>query len=86
MIDRGVESWWALTERGIVLLDRFAKPEATIDFCSFASRELEPLTLSPRTRLDGGNPSLSVSGDGRWILYVQFDQWKSDIEMLRGFR
>jgi hypothetical protein len=29
---------------------------------------------------------LNVTRDGRSMLYVKYDQWMSDIEMLREFR
>jgi hypothetical protein len=34
----------------------------------------------------GGVRGLTVSPDGRWILYTQFDQRGSDIMLMENFR
>ena len=87
VVDRGHQAAWAVTDHGIVLVDKYATPRVPIELFSFASRQLIPIaTLPPGLRLDTGNPSFSVSRDGRWMLYVQYDEWSSDIEMLQGLR
>ncbi len=65
-------------------MDTSAKPQATVEMFSFASRQLAPVARLPAGLRLG--PYLAVSRDGRSMLYIQLDQWTSDIEMLPGVR
>ena len=82
LVDQGVRGTFAVTKNGIVIVDLFAKP-ATISFYSFASRRLERIGQLPAgSRI--APSKIVVSPDEKWILYVQYDQWGSDIQMLEG--
>ncbi len=86
VVDSGLQGSWALTERGIVLMEKRSKP-ASIDFYDFDSRSLTRVAQLPAgLRLDANNPSLAVTHDGRWMLYVTNDRWGSDIEMIDNVR
>jgi Tol biopolymer transport system component len=87
ILDRGIESSWAVTARGIVLMDKLAKPQASIDVYRFDSGTIMRwLQFPPGLRFDLANSSFSVTPDGKWIVYTQFDQWGSDIEMIEQFQ
>jgi hypothetical protein len=79
-----------VAENGIFLMDTAASPQRVVEMFSFSSRQLTTIArLSPAVRLPPGVrlPSyLRVSRDGQSMLYVQVDQWQSDIEMLPGIR
>jgi dipeptidyl aminopeptidase/acylaminoacyl peptidase len=87
VIDRGRQLSWGVTQQGIVLLDGHETSRAKFDLFRFESLgtlsafvELPPgLRLAPPR-----NPQVAVSRDGRWILYVNYDQWGSDIYTLQG--
>ena len=83
VVDQGGRGNFAVTKNGIVIIDPLAKPAATISFYSFASRRLQRIGQLP----DGSRmaPSkIAVSPDEKWILYVQYDEWGSDIQMIEG--
>ena len=83
VVDQGGRGSFAVTKNGIVIIDPLAKPAATISFYSFASRRLERIGQLP----DGSKmaPSkIAVSPDEKWILYVQYQEWGSDIRMIEG--
>jgi Tol biopolymer transport system component len=83
ILDRGIEMAWAVSDRGIVLMDRFATPGPTIEFFDLATRRLVPVAVLPSgSRLDVASPNLAVSRDGRRLLFVQSDEWASDIEVV----
>jgi hypothetical protein len=84
IVNRGRQLNFDVADIGIFMLDAAAKPQATIEMFSFSSRQLTTVArLAPEVR----NPSyLRVTRDGTAMLYVQFDQWRSDIEMLPGVR
>jgi Tol biopolymer transport system component/DNA-binding winged helix-turn-helix (wHTH) protein len=83
IVDRGIESSWGVTERGVVMMDKLARPQASIDIFRFDSGAITRwVQLPARLRFDVGNPSFSVTLDGKWIVYTQLDQWGSDIEMI----
>ena len=66
-------------------MDVSTKPQA-IEMFGFASRQLVTVARLPAGLRFGAGPNFAVSRDGRSMLYVQDDQWTSDIEMLRDFR
>ena len=83
VVDQGVRWSFAVTKNGIFIIDPFAKPAATISFYSFASRRLQRIGQLPAgSRM--APSKIAVSPDEKWILYVQYDQWGSDIQMIEG--
>ena len=85
VIDRGVRGSFAITRRGIFISDIFAKPSPTIDFFGFATRQLARIAQLPAgPRVAPSSPNIAVSPDEKWMLYVQYDQWGSDIQMIEG--
>ena len=56
-----------------------------IDFFHFATRRVTRIATLEKelTTIDG---TLTVSPDGRWILYGQIDQSDSDIMLAENFR
>jgi hypothetical protein len=84
VLDRGRQTSWGVTEDGIVLMHNNVRPQATIDYFDFATRHTVTIgRLASGLRFDAVNPSFAASRDGRWLLFVQFDQWAADIEMLQ---
>ena len=75
-----------VAENGIFMMDTSATPQVTVEMFSFASRQIVPVArLPPGVRIQGVS-YLTVTRDGRSMLYARFDQSQSDIEMLPGFR
>jgi len=88
VFDQGEQGHWAVLEQGICLLNRKATPQPAVEFFNFATRRLARIAALPkeaRTSL-GVIPSLAVSPDGRWVLYVQVDRFESDILLVENFR
>ena len=86
VVDRGTQLNFDVAENGIFMMDPSAKPQATVEMFSFASRQIVPVAwLPPGVRVEGAS-YLTVTRDGRSMLYSRFDQWQGDIEMLREFR
>jgi DNA-binding winged helix-turn-helix (wHTH) protein len=75
VIDRGRSLASDVADSGIFITDASAKPRAT------RHGSAAPAGL----RIPAG-PYLNVTCDGRSMLYVRYDQWTSDIEMVRGIR
>ena len=83
--DSGVRGSFAITRRGIFITDIFAKPSPTIDFFEFATRQIARIAQLPAgPRVAPSSPNIAVSPDEKWMLYVQYDQWGSDIQMIEG--
>lgn len=81
--DQGGRGSFAVTKNGIFIIDPLAKPAATVSFYSFASRRLQRIGQLPAgSRM--APSKIAVSPDEKWILYVQYDQWGSDIQMIEG--
>ena len=86
VVERGGSLAFDVADTGIFILNTSAKPQATVEMFSFASRKLVPVARLPAgLRIPTGS-YLNVTRDGRSILYVRFDQWTSDIELLPGVR
>ena len=81
---------WTLAANGIYFVQvgsQDTSPRRTLCFYSFATKQSKPvMTLDvPRQPrwFDGG---MSVSSDGKWLLYAQMDQIGSDIMLMENFR
>ena len=85
IVPRGRQMSFDVAENGIFMMDASAKPQATVEMFSFASRQIVQVARLPAVpRLEG--VYFAVSRDGRSMLYTRVDSWMSDIEMLPGFR
>ena len=86
VLDKEVFTYhWDLTKQGIYFIDQSTKPVATMCFYDFATRlarSLAPVHSDPGFRLEDG---LSVSSDGKWLLYSG-GVCASDIVMMDNFR
>ena len=83
VVDQGGRGNFAVTKNGIFIIDPLARPAPTISFYSFATRRLRRAGQLPAgSRM--APSKIAVSPDEKWILYVQYDQWGSDIQMIEG--
>jgi Tol biopolymer transport system component len=72
---------WALTNQGVY----FASSDSVIEFFNFATGRAAPVATTEK-RLARGVPGLSVSPDGRRLLYTQIEQQGSDLMLMENFR
>ena len=75
---------FALVKEGIYFFTK--RPDAagrySIQFLNFATKKIRSISM-----IEGPiDFYLSVSPDGRWILYSQFDQSGSDLMLVENFR
>jgi hypothetical protein len=73
---------WTATPRGIYDADSTSNPPS-INFYDFATRATKRFSRSPQRPTPGGG--LSVSPDGRWLLYTQTDDEQSDIMLAEHY-
>jgi len=86
VLDRGRESLWALTGQGIYFFDLNDSTGIALKFYSFATGKLTLLReFSKDTSVDTDSTALTVSPDGRWILYTQYDQSGSNLMLVENF-
>lgn len=81
----GVWRHWAVTEAGIYFATEAQPKQTLIEYFSFATRQVTLLATMPKG-LDRATPGMSVSPDGRWLIWSQLDQQGSDILLLENFR
>jgi len=87
VLDPGGQGVWALTGQGICFFDFNDQTGFALAFYNFATGKTTLLRQFPKdTRIDQGSTALSVSPDGRWILYTQRDQSSSDLMLVENFR
>ena len=72
------EDSWAATATGIYYTDSSSNP-VTVNFYEFASRGTRRLMTLKQTPVPGLGPGISVSPDGRWLLYGQSGDETSEI-------
>jgi Tol biopolymer transport system component len=81
----GLWGYWAVVETGIFFVNTKSTARPAIQFLSFAQRTVVPVAM-----LEGKpvpyEPGISVSPDGRWLLYTQDDERTSDIMLVENFR
>jgi Tol biopolymer transport system component/DNA-binding winged helix-turn-helix (wHTH) protein len=86
-LDVSTEGLWALTDQGICFFDLKHPTGLALKFYSFVIGKTTLLRQFPKdTKIDTLSTALTVSPDGRWILYPQFDQAGSDLMLVENFR
>lgn len=85
LLNAGYCRYWAVLDDGIYFVSQEASSRPAIKFFSFATHRVTPIGVLEREPLQGP-PGLTVSPDGRWVLYVQVDQSISDIMLVENFR
>ena len=85
LLDAGYWRYWAVLDDGIYFVSRAASGRPALKFFSFATRRVTRLGVLERAPLHGP-PGLTVSPDGRRILYAQTDQSISDLMLVENFR
>jgi Tol biopolymer transport system component len=87
VLDRGLQSAWAVASRGLYLLSRRPNEGPAVEFYSFATGQLGLIrSLARNTLLGGGGPLFAVSPDERWMLYIQADRVQSDILLVENWQ
>ena len=87
VIRNGTTFHWGLFDKGACLVDLDAAAGPSIDCLDFGTNKVTTISKLPKsTRVNEDGPSLSVSRDGRWILYVTVERQDSDIMMVDNFR
>jgi Tol biopolymer transport system component len=90
VLDRAEEGQWKLTRHGIYVLTRQPSRGFILEFFNFGTRHLSRSIDQPSNAISLAynvmEPSLSVSPDGRNILFAQMDQADTDIMIVDGFR
>ena len=79
-----VDKWaFAIVNEGIYFIPRpDFSGRYSIQFFNFGTKRIRPIS----TVESGIDDYLSVSPDGRWILYSQNDQMGSDLVLVENFR
>jgi len=87
VVEPGLWGYWALAPGGIYYVNLDSPRNHTIDFFDFFTKEVTRVAaLTEEIRLETSDPALSVSPDGRLILYSQLDRAESDIMLVENFR
>lgn len=81
----GYWRYWAVVSEGIYYATAVEPSRPVIKFFNFASGQSTEIA-TPEKAPHRGSPGLSVSPDGRSILYAQMDQSGSDIMLVDNFR
>ena len=83
----GYWSAWTLVSQGVYFLTGERPAHPAIEFFSFATGRLTEVAAMAKPFKPWTNPEgLSVSADGRWILYTQDDRADMDIMLVENFR
>jgi hypothetical protein len=87
VLDHGRESLWSLADQGIYFGEMNSSVVPVLKFYRFATRQTEILKEFPKgTRFDLNSTAFSVSPNGEWIIYTQYDQASSDLMLMENYR
>ena len=87
LFEGGHASLWSVGQQGVSFLDLSNAVWPTVKFYSFATRKATLLRRLPKdTKFPTTDSSISVSADGKWILYTQLDQAGGDLMLVENFR
>jgi WD40-like Beta Propeller Repeat len=76
---------WAIVEKGIYFASAQTPSSSVVEFFNFAMGRVERRVATLERAIKEGPPGLTVSPDGRWILYTRIDQSGSDIMLMENF-
>lgn len=83
----GYWSAWTVAEQGIYFLTAEKSTRPAIEFYSFTTHKVSEVAALTKPFRPWTNPEgLSVSEDGRWILYTQEDRADMDLILVENFR
>jgi Tol biopolymer transport system component/serine/threonine protein kinase len=83
-LDPEYDRMWALTSKGLFFVRGERPARGLLSFLPFSAHG--PMSVAVLDNLDRSAPGLSVSPDGRWILYPRVDQRNTDILLLENLR
>ena len=87
VLDRGGQNGWALTGQGICFFDFSGSSGITLKSYNFGTGKVALLReFSKGSQVERASTALTVSPDGRWILYTQLDQSSSDLMLVENYR
>jgi Tol biopolymer transport system component len=81
-LQAGLQRAWTVVTNGIYFATAEAPSQPTIEFFNFATGKLTPITTIDKPF----NSGLSISPDGRWLIYAQVDRTGRDIMLMENFR
>ena len=76
---------WAVGDKGIYFATAEVPAHPLIEYYDFATSKVT-LVCNLDKPIDPNNPGLSISPDGRWLLFSQFDHFGIDIMLMENFR
>lgn len=77
--------YWRVVNDGIYFVNRYAKPGPAIEFHDFATRQNQRIALLTGEYVSYV-PGLTVSADGKWIIYAHKGHDTSEIMLVENFR
>ena len=83
-LDPEYDRMWALTSKGLYFVSGERPVRGVLNFLPFSAQRRT--SVAALENLDRSVPGLSVSPDGRWILYPRVDQRNADILLLENLR
>jgi hypothetical protein len=87
LFDRAIyPRYWAVTSHGIYFVPSDWSGRPQIELFTFATRQVTHVVPLERPPVAYGNPGLTISPDGRWILCALLEQDSSDIMLVENFR
>jgi Tol biopolymer transport system component len=76
---------WTVAEKGIYFATANTPSQPVIEFFSFATGKVTQIATLDK-QLSRWEPGLTISPDGRWLLFAQMDQYGSDVMLVENFR
>jgi eukaryotic-like serine/threonine-protein kinase len=80
-----LQGLWAVIDKGVYFINTNSAPRAVIQFFNFSTGRTTKVAEVER-ELQLVYPSLAVSADGRFLLFVQADSFESDLMVVDNFR
>ncbi len=81
----GYWRFWSVAEKGIYFATANDHTHPVIEFFNFATRRVTPVATLDKP-LSPSDPGLTVSLNGRSLLFAQMDQSGSDLMLIENFR
>jgi tricorn protease-like protein len=85
--EKAVPNFWGVADRGIYYLDFSAARNQSVPLMLFSVESQRAFQVAAIEKVEAtSDPSFTISRDGRWVAWAQFDRFESNLMMIENFR
>jgi len=87
IIESAMANFWGVADQGVFYLDFAGASNGLVPLMLFRFGNGKTSQVAAIDKVQpGSDPGLTISRDGRWVAWAQFDRFESNLMMIENFR